>query len=89
MWVWQFDGQWCRIIAQLSREAGSVPSWVSVACPEKEIVSPTLHVSVAGGLSISGTGGVLLTEIVIGWLVVEAPWLSVTRSLTVYVPGDV
>jgi hypothetical protein len=35
------------------------------------------------GLSITGAGGVLFAEIVIGWLVLDAPWLSVTRNVTV------
>src|ERR687884_1463398 len=58
MCVWQFVGvkQWCRIIVQLSREAGSVPSSLSVALPEKLIGSPTFHVSVDGGVLIMGTG---------------------------------
>ena len=44
--VWQFDGQWWRMSVQVSASAGSFPSWASVACPEKEIVSPTFQVSV-------------------------------------------
>src|SRR5919197_1080171 len=60
MCVWQFVGvkQWCRIIVQLSREAGSVPSSGSVALPEKLIGSPTFHVKVDWGEEMVGTGGV-------------------------------
>src|SRR5919197_4733472 len=59
MCVWQFVGvkQWCRIIVQLRREAGSVPSSGSVALPEKLIGSPTFQVSVEAGEEIVGTGG--------------------------------
>src|SRR5919204_5900178 len=59
MCVWQFVGvkQWCRIIVQLSREAGSVPSSGSVALPEKLIASPTFPVSVDAGEEMVGTGG--------------------------------
>src|ERR671931_2169812 len=60
MCVWQFVGvkQWCRIIVQLSREAGSVPSSGSVALPEKLIGSPTFQVNVEAGGGIVGTRGV-------------------------------
>src|SRR5437899_5570666 len=79
-WVWQFVGvkQWCRIIVQLSRDAGSVPSSVSVALPEKSMGSPTFHVNEVVGEEIVGTGGLLPAPIVIGALTVEAPLLSVT-----------
>jgi hypothetical protein len=42
-----------------TRLAGSVPSWVSVAEPEKLTVSPAFHVTVVAGALIVGTGGVL------------------------------
>src|ERR687883_2008888 len=59
MCVWQFVGvkQWWRIIVQLSREAGSVPSSWSVALPEKLIGSPTFHVKVEAGEGNVGPGG--------------------------------
>src|SRR5919197_2855886 len=78
--VWQFVGvkQWCRIIVQLRREAGSAPSSGSVALPEELIGSPTFHVTVEAGEEIDGTGGVLPGVVVIGALVLEAPLLSVT-----------
>jgi hypothetical protein len=85
MCVWQFVvvKQWWRIIVQLSREAGSVPSSGSVALPEKLIGSPTFHVKVEAGEEIAGTGGLFPALIVIGALVFEAPLLSVTRRRTV------
>src|ERR671930_2047199 len=91
MCVWQFVGvkQWCRIIVQLSREAGSVPSSRSVALPEKLIGSPTFHVKVERGEEIVGTGGWFPAAIVIGELTLDAPLLSVTMRRTVYVPGVV
>ena len=91
MCVWQFVGvkQWCRMIVQLRREAGSVPSSWSVALPEKAIGSPTFHVSVEAGEEIVGTGGLFPAAIVIGALTLEAPLLSVTWRRTVYVPGVV
>src|SRR5919201_5919099 len=60
MCVWQFVGvkQWCRMIVQLSRDAGSVPSSGSVALPEKLIASPTFHVRVEAGEETVGTRGV-------------------------------
>jgi hypothetical protein len=81
--VWQSLGQWWRITVHVSADAGSVPSCASVAEPEKLIVSPTFHVSVDDGVEIVGVGGVLFAVIVIGLETVEAPWLSVTCSLTV------
>jgi hypothetical protein len=50
-----------------------VPSWASVAWPEKSILSPTFQVRLALGVSITGVGGVLLALIVSGALVVVAP----------------
>src|SRR5215210_7925519 len=32
-WVWQFDGQWMSAALQDSPDAGTVPSWASVAEP--------------------------------------------------------
>src|SRR5919204_3432975 len=76
MCVWQFVGvkQWCRIIVQLSREAGSVPSSGSVALPEKLIGSPTFHVKVERGEEIVGTGGVFPGLIVVGGRTLDAPF---------------
>src|ERR687884_2172468 len=76
MWVWQFVGvkQWWRIIVQLSREAGSVPSSWSVALPEKLIGSPTFHVKVEAGEEIAGTGGVFSAVFVIGAPGFEGPF---------------
>src|SRR5919198_3504893 len=88
MCVWQFVGvkQWCRIIVQLSREAGSVPSSWSVALPEKLIGSPTFHVKVEAGEEIVGTGGGVPAAAGIGALTPRPPLLSVTMRRTVYVP---
>src|SRR5919198_5690210 len=85
MCVWQFVGskQWCRMIVQERREAGSVPSSWSVALPEKLIGSPTFHVSVDAGEEIDGTGGVFPGGVVIGALTLDAPLLSVTVRRTV------
>ena len=77
-WVWQFDGQWWRIRSQLSREAGSGPSWASVAPPANWIRSPTRQVVPGAGEVIVAVGGVLPTLIVTVASPV-APWLSVTR----------
>jgi hypothetical protein len=44
---------------QDSAEAGRVPSWVSLAWPEKVMVSPTAQVRLDGGVSITGVGAVL------------------------------
>ena len=65
---------------QLSADAGSVPSCVSVACPEKGIVSPTFQVRVDGGESMTAVGAVLPTVTVTDFVSV-APWSSVTRRL--------
>src|SRR5947209_467068 len=75
MCVWQLSGvkQWWRMIVQLSREAGSVPSSGSVALPEKLIGSPTFQVRVDAGAEIVGTGGLLPALIVIGALTLDAP----------------
>ena len=79
--VWQLDGQWWRMIAQLNAEAGSAPSSASVACPEKLIRLPTLQVVVATGVSITAVGGVLGVPTVTKTEAVPvAPWLSVTFS---------
>jgi hypothetical protein len=34
-WVWQPVVQWWRMNSQVRAEAGRVPSWASLACPEK------------------------------------------------------
>ena len=72
--------QWWRMIVQVRAEAGRVRSCASVACPEKLIVSPTAHVRLDSGASITGVGGVLPAPamIVTGALTVEAPCESVT-----------
>src|SRR6185312_8040501 len=74
---------------QLSREAGSAPSCLSVAWPENGIVWPTVQCNEGVGESMTGTGAVFPAEIVIGALLVEAPSLSVTRRTALYVPGAV
>src|SRR5512133_110229 len=53
--VWQSVEvkQWCRMNDQLSADAGSVPSWASVAWPEKLMTSPTFHVMLDDGASIT------------------------------------
>ena len=85
--MWQSDGQcWMRTVHD-SAEAGRLPSSASVAVPENEIGSPTFHLSVESGAWITGTGGELLTEMVIALEVVDARWLSVTRRRTLYEPG--
>jgi hypothetical protein len=65
---------------QLSADAGSVPSWTSVAWPEKAIGSPTFQVRLDAGESITATGAVLPTVMVTDVLSL-APWSSVTRRL--------
>ena len=87
MCVWQLDGvvQWCMIDVQLSAEAGSAPSCVSVAWPEKLIMSPTFQVRLDDGVSITALGAVLPTVIVFDAVSV-APRLSVTRSAAWYTP---
>src|SRR5712692_9076097 len=87
--VWQFDGQCWMMSVHESPDAGKEPSCPSVAWPEKLMASPTAQVRLERGESITGTGGVLFAVTVIGELVVVEPWLSVTWSLTVYVPGVV
>ncbi len=52
-------------------------------------MSSTSHVVPAAGAVIVAVGGVLFAVIVIGELIVDAPCVSVTRSLAVYVPGCV
>jgi hypothetical protein len=58
-WVWQSVGaaQWCRISDQDSLVAGRVPSWGSLAWPEKPMVSPTVQVRVGVGVSMTAVGG--------------------------------
>jgi hypothetical protein len=51
-----------------------------VAEPSNEMRSPTLQVVPAAGASIVAVGGVLFAEIVIGALVADWFWSSVTRS---------
>jgi hypothetical protein len=52
---------------------------VSVAEPEKEIVSPTFQVTVAAGLAIVALGGVLFALMVSGRLTLVLPRLSPER----------
>ena len=87
MWQLSGVGQWWMISVHDRPEAGIVPSWSSVACPENEIGSPTFHVKLDAGESIVGTGGVLPASIVIGDEIVEAPFESVTFRCTTYVPA--
>src|SRR6266700_8003398 len=77
--VWQSVGvkQWCRISDHVRSDAGSVPSCASVACPENGIASPTFHVSVDAGESMTAVGAVLPTVMVTDAVSV-APWSSVT-----------
>src|SRR5206468_4022943 len=52
MCVWQLEGQcWMRSV-HVSADAGSVPSYWSVAEPENEMGSPTRHVSVGDGVQL-------------------------------------
>ena len=55
-----------------------MPSWASVACPEKLMTSPTFQVVAAAGASMVAVGAVLPT-LMVTESVSEAPWLSVTR----------
>ena len=59
-----------------------MPSWASVALPEKLITSPTFQVVPAAGVLITAVGAVFPTEIVTE-SVADAPWLSVTLSVAV------
>src|SRR5215210_5428237 len=70
-----------------SRDAGRFPSLASVAEPRKLTVSPTPQVNVLAGASIVAVGGASPALIVTPSVPV-APWLSVTRSLAVYLPGE-
>src|SRR5262245_42489372 len=72
----------------VSAEAGSVGSCASVAWPEKLIVSPTFHVRVEAGESMTATGAVL-PAVMVTEVVSLAPWSSVTRRLAVYTPAVV
>src|SRR5262249_26974331 len=78
-----------RMTFHRSAEAGSAPSSGSVPCPEKEMTSPTRHVNEGAGLSMIADGGLLPATIVSGSDTLVAPWLSVTRRRTVYVPAVV
>ena len=72
---------------QVSAEAGSGPSTASVACPEKEIASPTFQVVVLAGVSITAFGGVPAVTVTV--VVLVAPALSVTLRPTVRRPAVV
>jgi hypothetical protein len=50
---------WWRMTCHESAEAGRVPSWTSVAWPEKLMVLPTAQVRLDDGVSITGVGAVL------------------------------
>src|SRR6266508_4325247 len=86
--VWQLVGvaQWCRITRQVKADAGNVPSWGSVACPEKLIVSPTAHVNDDAGASITAVGALFPAEMVTVFVSL-APSVSVTVRRAVYVPA--
>ena len=60
---------------------GRLPSWASVALPEKAIGSPTFQVNPVLGDVIVAVGGVLPARIATE-SVADAPWLSVTRTPT-------
>jgi hypothetical protein len=66
-------------------DAGSGPSWASVALPANWIRSPTFQVVPGAGELIVAVGGELPTAI---WTaaVLEAPWLSVALRLAVKTP---
>jgi hypothetical protein len=87
-WVWQLDGQWCRITVHESAEGGSGPSWASVAAPAKWTRSPTRQVAPGAGELMVAVGGVLPTVIVTA-AVLDAPRASVTRRLAVKTPSVV
>ena len=74
-------GQWFRLSCQLKRDAARVPSWPSLAAPEKLIVWPTCQVVPAAGELIVATGGVL-PALIVTEAVEVAPASSVTRRLT-------
>ena len=89
VWTWQSAAQWWMIRSQRNPEAGMVPSWVSVALPEKPIVSLTFQVRLPDGVARAAEGGVFPAVISSGSLTAETPWLSVTRSRTSTVPDCV
>src|SRR5215217_687841 len=55
-WQASTSGQWCSSNDHLSRLAGRFPSWASVACPENEILPPTVYVVPAAGVSMVAFG---------------------------------
>jgi len=65
---------------QLSADAGSVPSCVSVAWPEKLIASPTFQVTLGAGESMTVVGAVL-PAVTVTDVVSLTPRSSVTRRL--------
>ena len=75
--VWHPVVQWWRMKLHARADPGRVPSWTSVAWPEKLMVSPTAQVRLDVGVSITGVGAVLPppTVMVIGVLSEEAPLL--------------
>ena len=82
MCVWQVEGQWWMMIDQESALGGSVPSWASVAWPEKFTTSPTFQVSDESGVSTVAVGGVFPTVTVMGALMSEPPRWSLTLRRT-------
>src|SRR5919204_1055485 len=82
--VWQFVGsycqQWWRMSVHVKPDAATVPSSASLAEPAKLITSPTAHLVVVSGRSISAVGGVLFGVTTIGWLIEDWPVPSVTLS---------
>src|SRR5262249_38014288 len=83
VWMWSFGGvPWWISKVQVRPEAGRVPCSASVAWPEKGMVWPTVQVRDDGGVSMTGTGAVLLT-VMTTEAVSDAPPLSVTRRRAV------
>src|SRR6266511_3697444 len=84
--MWQSVGeeQWWRRSVHVSRDAGSVPSWASVAPPENVMVSPTFHFNEALGVVIVAMGGEL-PAVMVTDAALTAPCGSVTRSISSHV----
>ena len=86
---WQFPGvgQSRSTATQSSAAAESAPSSASDAEPENAIVSPAFHWVLAAGEAIAATGP--LVTVIVAVSVSDAPDVSVTRNVTVYVPRAV
>jgi hypothetical protein len=78
--------QWRSTSDHDRAEAGRVPLWASVAPPENDTVSPTFQRRLEDGPAMVAVGGVL-PAVMVTTSVSLAPWLSVTRSSGVKVPG--